>query len=87
MLTDSYLQILVNDVLAQVCARAISYIPDQLSLFSAICKYYIPMSTENGIDKLKSVLGARFYLREEHCLGIFQKLSCDNEVVGVFGWK
>ena len=84
ILTDSYLQILVNDVLAQVCARAISYIPDQLSLFSAICKYYIPMSTENGIDKLKGVLGARFYLREEHCLGIFQKLSCDNEVVGVF---
>jgi alkylation response protein AidB-like acyl-CoA dehydrogenase len=83
-LTDSYLQNLVNSVLAQVCARAISHIPDQLSLFSAISKYYIPMSTESAIDKLKVVLGARFYLREEHSYGIFQKLSRDNEVVGVF---
>jgi hypothetical protein len=83
-LTDSYLQIHVNGVLAQVCARAISYIPEQLSLFSAISKYYIPMSTENTIDNLKVVLGARFYLREEHSYGIFQKLSRDNEVVGVF---
>jgi alkylation response protein AidB-like acyl-CoA dehydrogenase len=83
-LSDSYLQLLINDVLAQACARVISYIPDQLSLFSAICKYYIPMSTEKAIDTLKVVLGARFYLREEHCLGIFQKMSRDNEVVGVF---
>jgi alkylation response protein AidB-like acyl-CoA dehydrogenase len=83
-LTDSYLQLLINGILAQVCARSISHIPEQLSLFSAICKYYIPRRTEQAIDKLKVVLGARFYLREEHCYGIFQKLSRDNEVVGVF---
>ncbi len=83
-LTRSYAQLLLTDIVALTAAKTISWFPNQLSLYSAACKYYVPVTTEETINQLKVTLGARYFLREEHCLGVFQKLLRDNEVVSLF---
>ena len=58
--------------------------PEQASLSSAMAKYLVPTLAEAGLGSLSVTLGARYYLREEHVHGIFQKMLRDNAVIGLF---
>lgn len=80
-LVEAFLDLLVGDCLTTACARAVHQTPEQMRLYSAVSKYYVPQSLEETIERLAVVLGARHYLREEHWHGIFQKLLRDNVVV------
>jgi hypothetical protein len=59
-------------------------LPEQMTLFSAIVKYYVPTAIENVLRNLAMVLAARYYLREVHWCGIFQKMLRDNAITPLF---
>jgi alkylation response protein AidB-like acyl-CoA dehydrogenase len=84
LLLESFVDLLICECVARAAARAIHVIPDQSSVWSAITKYFVPVTAERAVQTLGVVLGARFYLREDHWSGIFQKLLRDNAVVGLF---
>ena len=83
-LVDAFVDILICDCLSIGAARAIHAATEQMSLFSAIVKYFVPTTVDDLIRRLSAILGARYYLREEHCWGIFQKILRDHAIVGVF---
>lgn len=83
-LVDAFLDLLIADCLVTAGARAVHQTPEQMRLYSAVVKYYVPHSLEETIERLAIVLGARHYLREEHWHGIFQKLLRDNKVLSIF---
>lgn len=55
-----------------------------MSAWSSAVKVFVPMTAESSVQRLSAVLGARFYLREGHWGGVFQKLLRDNAVVSLF---
>jgi alkylation response protein AidB-like acyl-CoA dehydrogenase len=83
-LVEAFLDLLIGDCLTTACARAVHQTPEQMRLYSAVVKYYVPTSLEGTIERLGVVLGARHYLREEHWHGIFEKLVRDNKVLSIF---
>ncbi|HEY0098833.1 MAG TPA: acyl-CoA dehydrogenase [Pyrinomonadaceae bacterium] len=83
-LVEAFLDLLIGDCLTTACARAMHQTPEQMRLYSAVVKYYVPQSLEETIERLGVVLGARHYLREGHWHGIFQKLLRDNKVLSIF---
>ena len=83
-LISAFLDILICECLSISAVRSLHTAPDQMSLFSAIVKYLAPTQVDALISKLAAVLGARYYLREEHCWGIFQKIVRDHAIVSVF---
>lgn len=84
ILLTAFLDILVCECVSIATARAIHVIPAQMSLLSAICKSFVPTTIDNVNQSLSKVLGARYYLREEHCWGIFQKIIRDNAIISIF---
>ena len=58
--------------------------PEQSSLWASIVKYFVPTTIETMIQNLSVVLGARYYMREEHECGTFQRILRDAAVVSLF---
>jgi alkylation response protein AidB-like acyl-CoA dehydrogenase len=83
-LVDAFLDILICDSMAIAAARGLHVIPEQFSVCSSVIKYFIPMTIEKVIHELSIILGARYYLREEHDGGIFQKILRDNALISLF---
>jgi len=83
-LVEAFIDLLIGDCVTTACARAVHQTPEQMRLYSAVVKYYVPHSFEESIERLGVVLGARHYLREGHWHGIFQKLLRDNKVLSIF---
>jgi alkylation response protein AidB-like acyl-CoA dehydrogenase len=84
VLLDCFLDLLICDCAGIAGARALHAAPEQMSVWSAVIKTFVPVTIENMIQRLSTVLGARFYLREDHCGGMFQKLLRDNAIVSLF---
>jgi hypothetical protein len=57
---------------------------EQLSVWSSVQKYFVPTRAQRALESLSVVLGARYYLREAHWQGIFQKMLRDNALVALF---
>lgn len=83
-LLGAFLDILTCDTLSIAASRCLHTAPEQMSLLSGIVKYFIPMQAEATINSLSVILGARYYIRDEHDSGIFQKMLRDNALVGLF---
>ena len=56
---------------------------EQMSVYSAVVKYFVPTTIERTFHGLSVILGARNYLREGFEWGIFQKMMRDYPVVSV----
>lgn len=84
LLVDAFLDILTCDCVAIATARAVQVTTEQMRLWSAIVKYFVPTTVEKIIHNLCVVLGARYYLREGYNWGIFQKIVRDSAVVSMF---
>ena len=84
LLLECFLDLLICDCTAVAGARALHVAPEQMSVWSAIVKNFVPVTVESLIQQLSRVLGARFYLREDHCSGMFQKIVRDNAIVSLF---
>jgi alkylation response protein AidB-like acyl-CoA dehydrogenase len=83
-LVDAFLDLLICECQTIAVTRALHIVPEQMTLFSAIVKYYVPTTIEKMIRNLAGVLGARYYLREGHWCGIFQKILRDNAIASLF---
>lgn len=83
-LVDAFLDILICDCVTIGAARAFHVVPEQFSVLSAVVKYFTPTTLEALVHNVSVVLGARYYMREEHDWGIFQKVDRDNAIISVF---
>lgn len=83
-LVNAFTDLLIADCMAIFTARAMHVVPEQLSVLSAIVKYFVPTTAETVIRDLSVILGARFYLRESHDFGVFQKVIRDNAIISLF---
>jgi alkylation response protein AidB-like acyl-CoA dehydrogenase len=83
-LVDAFLALLTCECLSVATTRALHVVPQQMSLHSSVVKYYVPTTIEKTLGHLAVVLGARYYLREGHWCGIFQKLLRDNAIASLF---
>jgi len=84
LLCDAFIDLLICECLTIASARSIHVEPEQMSLRSAVSKYLVPTMVEKLLKSLSVVLGARQYLRQEHCDGIFQKVYRDNAILSLF---
>lgn len=86
VLTDAFADLLICDCVTLAAARGLHLVPDQLSVWSSIVKYFVPVTLDRTVQELSAVLGARSYLREteEWGGGFFQKLVRDSAIVSLF---
>ena len=84
VLVDAFLDLLICDCETIGAARGFHVIPEQFSVWAAVVKYFVTTRLETAINHVSAVLGARFYMREEHDWGIFQKMLRDNAIISVF---
>lgn len=83
-LVDAFLDILACDCATIAGARGFHIAPEQFSVWSAVVKYFVPVTLEAMTQNVSVVLGARYYMREAHDFGIFQKVLRDNAIISVF---
>jgi hypothetical protein len=83
-LTDAFLDILICDCATIGVARGFNTMPEQISVWSAVVKYFVTTTLETVVQNVSVVLGSRFYMREEHDWGIFQKVLRDNAIISMF---
>ncbi|NJL53025.1 MAG: acyl-CoA dehydrogenase, partial [Hydrococcus sp. SU_1_0] len=50
----------------------------------SVVKYFVTTQLETTINNIYPVLGSRFYMREEHDFGMFQKILRDNSIISMF---
>ncbi|NES06519.1 MAG: acyl-CoA dehydrogenase [Okeania sp. SIO2F4] len=84
ILLDGFLDLLICDCETIGAARGFHVIPEQFSVWAAVVKYFVTVQLETMINNISSVLGSRFYMREEHDFGMFQKVLRDNSIISVF---
>ncbi len=84
VIVNAFADILISDCVAISTARSLHVVPEQASIWSAITKAFVTKTIEKVIEDLSVVMGARFYLREGHDWGIFQKVYRDNGVISIF---
>jgi alkylation response protein AidB-like acyl-CoA dehydrogenase len=84
VLTDAFLDLLICDCVVNSGLRSFHVVPEQSSLWASIVKYFVPTTIETMIQNLSVVLGARYYMREEHEWGTFQRVLRDAAVVSLF---
>jgi alkylation response protein AidB-like acyl-CoA dehydrogenase len=83
-LVEAFVDILLCECVSFAAVRSLHVATNQMSLFSSIIKYFVPTTVEQLIHRISAVLGARYYLREEHWYGIFQKIVRDHSIISVF---
>lgn len=84
VLVDAFLDILICDCETMAAGRGFSVIPEQFSVWASVVKYFVTIQLENMINSTYTVLGSRFYMRDEHDWGIFQKVLRDNSIISMF---
>ncbi len=83
-LVNSFTDLLISDCMALFSARALHVVPNQMSLWSSVTKYFVPTLLENMVRDTATILGARYYLREHYASGMFQKIVRDIALVSLF---
>lgn len=84
VLVNGFLDILTCDCANIAAARGFHVAPRQFSVWSAVDKYFVPVTLEKMQQDISVVLGARFYMRDEHDAGVFQKMLRDSSIISVF---
>jgi hypothetical protein len=83
-LVDAFADLLACECVVAATARAAHVVPDELRLWSAVSKAFVPVVTGRAIQALGEVLGARSFLRDGHPFAIFQKMARDHDVISLF---
>lgn len=83
-LVGVFLDILTADCMSYSACRAIQVCPRQMSLWSAVVKYFVPTLSEEAVYQAALAFGARYYLRQHYACGVFQKIFRDNILIGLF---
>lgn len=83
-LAAAYLDLTMADVVTRSCVRVLHALPQLAPVSSAVAKYLVPHLVEARMRRLATLLGARWFLREDHWFGIFEKLVRDARLFGLF---
>jgi alkylation response protein AidB-like acyl-CoA dehydrogenase len=83
-LSDAFIDLLICDCVTTSGLRAFHAVPEQISVWSAVVKYFVPTAVESMIQRLSVVMGARGYMRDEHEWGTFQRVIRDAPIVSIF---
>jgi alkylation response protein AidB-like acyl-CoA dehydrogenase len=83
-LAGAFADLLTCDCVTLLATRALHTLPEQMSLWSSVTKYFVPINLEGAVREAATILGARHYLREHYAWGIFQKIMRDIAIVGLF---
>lgn len=83
-LVDAFLDLLICDCETIGAARGFHVIPEQFSVWASVVKYFVTVQLEKMVNDVYVVLGSRFYMRDEHDWGIFQKVLRDNSIISMF---
>ncbi len=83
-LSNAFLDILICDCVNIGAARGFHVATDQFSVWSAVDKYFVPVTLEQVMKDTSVVLGSRFYMRDEHDSGVFQKALRDSAIISMF---
>lgn len=84
VLASAYVSQLLAEAVAIVAARGLHFFPKQFSSWSSIAKVHVTHLIDFAGHQLSGVLGARYYMREQHGEGMFQKFLRDGAIVSVF---
>lgn len=80
LLLDAYADQLSAEAAAIIASRMIHWMPEELSVASAVVKYALPVRSEATIAALGRLLGARSIFSD----GDFQKVARDARIVSLF---
>ena len=83
-LNKAFTDVIICECLALFAARALQALPEQMSLWSSVTKYFVPTLLEDMVRNTATILGARYYLREHYAYGMFQKIVRDIAIVSLF---
>lgn len=83
-LATTYIDILMCECVAIASARGLHVATKQFSVWSAVVKNYVPIKSEKIIQNLSVILGSRYYFRDNHDSGVFQKMQRDNAIISLF---
>ncbi|PZO56289.1 MAG: isovaleryl-CoA dehydrogenase [Phormidesmis priestleyi] len=83
-LTNAFVDMLICDCVNIGAARGFHVATDQFSVWSAVDKYFVPVTLEQVMKETSVVLGSRFYMRDEHDSGVFQKALRDSAIISMF---
>jgi alkylation response protein AidB-like acyl-CoA dehydrogenase len=83
-LVKAHLDLLISECVTLPVTRALVIAPGRLSLWSSVVKYLVPVTADEVVAGMGSILGARSYLREGVADGIFQKLQRDHAIASIF---
>jgi hypothetical protein len=83
-LSDAFIDLLVCDCVTTAALRAFHAVPEQVSVWSAVVKYFVPTAVESMLQRLSVVMGARGYMRDEHEWGTFQRIIRDASIISIF---
>ena len=83
-LTNAFVDMLICDCVNIGAARGFHVVPEQFSVWSAVDKYFVPVTLEQVMKDTSVVLGSRFYMRDEHDSGVFQKMLRDSAIISMF---
>lgn len=84
VLANTYLSQLIGECTSIVSARGLHLYPEQFSTWSSVAKVQVTHLVDFSCQQLAGVLGARYFLREGHGEGMFQKFLRDGAIVSVF---
>ncbi|WP_062063880.1 acyl-CoA dehydrogenase [Cellvibrio sp. OA-2007] len=84
IMANAYVSQLNAEVVSLLAARGLHFFPAQFSTWSSIAKVQTTHLIDHACQQLASVLGARYYMREQHAEGMFQKILRDGSIVSVF---
>ncbi|MTD54650.1 acyl-CoA dehydrogenase family protein [Amycolatopsis pithecellobii] len=77
-------RLLLAEAVTAVATRAIHVLPREMSVFSAVCKAFVPTIVQEAIEQVAELLGARGYLTGVFEHGEFAKLERDHRLVAIF---
>lgn len=83
-LANAYVSQLMAETVSVISARGLHLFPKHFSSWSSVAKVQNTYLIDFACQKLASLLGARYFMREEHCEGVFQKFLRDGAIVSVF---
>jgi alkylation response protein AidB-like acyl-CoA dehydrogenase len=84
LLVGAFADLLACDCVLIGTMRALQVATDQMRLWSALCKVFVPSTVHQVLDVLGDVLGARSFVRDDAEFGSFQKILRDHRAVPMF---
>lgn len=84
VLANAYLSQLAAECVTIVAARGLHVCPQLYAAWSSVTKVQVCRLVDHACTELSHVLGARFYMRDQQNVGIFQKFYRDGAIVSIF---